>query len=378
MNNIYTHQGKTVFLKDYFKAIPGSDSLPVFPCSANVVEIPYKHNVIEIPFSPHVANLNYDCESSAAIDICLLDDSAWLSTINLADISDFDDAMVTPFNAGSFIDHFTELLRKGNEEDEFTFMRASQGYTLYLIKIGRCLTILKKLVKKFMPDMTWAEFFHKRFNGIISDRDDNRYRSVARIKKVEDWSHLGIARLGRLAGIVCGPKYSASENPIADFNNKHRVYNDVAHWDKVDQEKNDKEALNRALFFEIVEGHVINMAPLDTDLLEDVCHFIPVDHTREPKHVNKISKELKRIIKDGRNPNDYLYELCSNVGASSSDASPKHKAPKSLRCIFELFYNALEKAFADDRYRKDVLLEMIDYAIGRLLKFKEKCFGCKL
>jgi len=368
-------QGKAIFMKDYCQAALRLGDMPEFPCKSNVINMPYRYESLEIPFSPLVANQHYDCESSAAIEICLFDDGAWLSEMTLADISNFDDAMVTPFNAVSVIDHVAELLRTGNEEDESRFMKAGQSYTLYQIELGRCLAMLKKLVEDFMPNMTWVDFLHKRVNGIMSDRDDCRYRRVSSIKKVEDWSHLGIVRLDWLAGVVCDPKYSESENPIADFISKHQLFNNIVHCHKGHQEKDDKEAFNRAVFLEKVEGHGIDMGLLDTELLEDVCHFINVDHIREPKQVNKISKELKKIIKGGGNPNEYLYDRCLNVGSPESDGRSKVKAPVSMRREFVLFADVLDRGLADNGYGKDVLPEMFDCIGEKLSTLKVGRFG---
>ncbi|MCK5679722.1 hypothetical protein KAI46_02805 [bacterium] len=369
-------QGKAVFIKDYFKAIPGSDSTPVFPCSANVVEIPYKHNVIEIPFSPHVANLNYDCESSVAVDIFINDD--WLTSLTFAGVADLDSSMVTPFNVDSVVERITGLLLHGDKKVEENFMKAGERDTLYIIEQGRGLTVLKKLVDKYLHKTTWEEFRHIKFNDIISARNDNRYRRVGGLKKVEEWVHLGIVKLDWLAGVVRDAPYCNSENPISDFIRKHGVFKCVVYCHNVDQEKEDLRNFNRAVFFEKIEKKGIDLSLLDGGLLEDICYLSGTDHLRKADYVNKLSKDIKKVIKSGGNPNDYLYELCSNVGAPSSDASPKFKAPVSFRCEFVLFDEALEKAFVDDRYGKDVLLEKIDYMIGRLLKYKEKRFSCEL
>ena len=376
MENFYTNQGKAVFIKDYFKVIPKSDSQPVFPCSGNVVEIPFKNNIIEIPFSPHVASLNYDCESSAAADIFINDD--WLTNLTFAGVADLDNSMVTPFNVDSVVEHITELLLHGDKKVEDNFMKAGERDTLYRIKRGRGLTVLKNLVDKYLDQTTWEEFFHKRFNGIIKDRNDSRFRRVGELKKVEEWVHLGVTKLDWLAGVVSDPPYCNSENPISDFIRKHGVFNNIVYCHNVDQEKEDLINFNRAVFFEKIEKNGIDISLLDAGLLEDICYLSGTDHLREPKYVNKLSKDIKKVINSGEDPNDFLFDRCSNVGAASSDASPKHKAPVSLLKRIVLLDDSLMLCSADGRYGKDVTLKRIDYTIGLLFKFKEDRFGCEL
>ena len=257
-------------------------------------------------------------------------------------------------------------------------MKAGERDTLYRIKRGRGLTVLKNLVDKYLDQTTWAEFFHKRFNGIITARNDIRYRRIGELKKVEEWVHLGITKLDWLAGVVSDAPYCNSENPILDFIRKHGVFNNIVYCHNVDQEKEDLRNFNRAVFFEKIERNGIDLSLLDGRLLEGICYLSGADHVREPKYVNKLSKDIKKVIKSGEDPNDFLFDRCSNVGVASSDASPKHKAPVSMRREFVLFDEVLEKGFVDDRYSKGASLEMFDRTSDRLSKLKEKLFGCEL